>query len=134
MTRIFQPLLRFAAVLTAVWAYYGAFADEPGALASPTEKLDYLLSTWKGKSLEQLHDTWGHEESVERRGTHQVFVFERRVKVRLGLGSITVHGEQGGLRCVAKFEVDDEISIVRATRLGGGQDCWNLFRKYDPPS
>lgn len=133
MTRTLLSTLRSAALLTLLSVGGNVVADdEPGALASPTDKLNYMLSTWKGKTLEQLQDVWGGEEMVERRGGNRVYVFERRVKLRAGVLGVTVFGEQGGLRCVAKFEVDAEDKIVRVTRQGGGQDCWNALRKYDP--
>jgi hypothetical protein len=109
-----------------------AAAQDPGPLATPTEKLDYLLTSWRGKALEDLLGVWGREESIERRGANQVYVFERRVKVRAGVFGVAVYGN-GGLRCVARFEIDaDSKRVVRTTRQGGGQECWNAFRRNEP--
>jgi hypothetical protein len=105
--------------------------DEPGPLASPNEKLDYLLSRWRGKTLEQLHAVWGREKEVTLRRPNRVYVFERRVKVRGGAFGVTVFSG-GGLRCRARFEVDDANEIVRTSREGGGQECWGALRRYEP--
>ena len=106
-------------------------AQEPGPLASPTERLDYLLSTWLGQSVAHLREVWGREEGTEMRGGNPVLVFEKRIKVRAGLGGITFNGG-GGLRCVVRFELDDADEIARWSRQGGGQECWNAWRRYEP--
>lgn len=110
----------------------GLPAQQPGPLASPHDKLDHLFSTWQGKSLDRLHEVWGREQSVDLRRGNRVFVFERRVKVRAGALGVQVFGN-GGLRCVAQFEVDDKNQIVRTYWQGGGaQECWGALRRYEP--
>lgn len=119
-------------VLLALFASAAASADEPGPLAPPDDKLDYLLSTWRGKSLDSLRGVWGKEAEIRRRGDNAVHVFERRVKVRASiLGNISIYNGPG-LECVALFEVNPENEIVRVTRRGGGRDCWNAFRRNEP--
>jgi hypothetical protein len=122
------------AIATGLFAFApGAFADEaPGPLASPNEKLDYLLSRWRGKTLDELHDVWGREKALTLRRPNRVYVFERRVKVRGGAFGVTVFSG-GGLTCRARFEVDDADEIVRASREGGGQECWGALRRYEAP-
>lgn len=114
-----------AAVLT------GGFSAAHGGPESPTDKLDDLLGRWRGQTLEHLHAVWGREEAIELRAGNSVYVFERRIKVRASPFAISVY-PNGGLRCVARFEVDGNHQIVRTTRLGGGRDCWNAFRKLAP--
>jgi hypothetical protein len=110
----------------------GLSAQQPRPLSSPQEKLDHLFSTWQGKSLDRLHEVWGHEKSVDLRRGNRVFVFERHVKVRAaGLGVAVFGGS--GLQCVGQFEVDDENQIVRTWWQGGGvQECWGAMRRYEP--
>ena len=110
----------------------GLSAQQPRPLSSPQEKLDHLFSTWQGKSLDRLHEVWGHEKSVDLRRGNRVFVFERHVKVRaVGLGVAVFGGS--GLQCVGQFEVDDENQIVRTWWQGGGvQECWGAMRRYEP--
>lgn len=107
-------------------------ADEPGPLAPPDEKLDYLLSTWRGKSLEDLRRVWGKEAEIRPRGNNAVHLFERRIKVRASiLGSVSIYNGPG-IQCIALFEVNGDNEIVRVTRRGGGRDCWNAFRRNEP--
>jgi hypothetical protein len=124
------PTARSAAYLATCLAAYLA-CGAAVAQTTPTEKLDAMLSSWRGHTLEELQDVWGREESIERRGGNKVYVYERRVKVRANVFGVTVHGN-GGLRCVARFEVDEQSKIVRTSRQGGGQDCWSALRKLDP--
>lgn len=121
----------FALALAAAALAGAAFADEPGPFASADEKLDYLISSWRGQSLEALRAVWGREEELTQRGRNRVFVFERRVKVRANPFGVSVFGG-GGLRCAARFEVNDADQVVRATRQGGGQECWNALKRYAP--
>jgi hypothetical protein len=125
---------RLLALLICVATIDCAFADEePGALATPDEKLDYLLRSWRGKTLDELRAVWGREASVEPRGETQLYIFERRVKVRVSpFGGVSIYGPDG-LRCVARFAVDSGGTIVRTSRVGGGQECWNQFRRYEAP-
>jgi len=109
----------------------GAFADEPGPFASADEKLDHLLASWRGQSLEALHAVWGREQELTQRGRNRVFVFERRIKVRASPFGVSVFGGDG-LKCAARFEVSDSDEIVRAARQGGGQQCWNALKRYAP--
>jgi len=106
-------------------------AQEPGALATPTQRLDYLLSTWRGETVAHLREVFGREDETEMRGTNPVLVYEKRVKVRAGIGTITMH-PNGGLRCVVRFEINDAEEVVRVGRQGGGQECWNEWRRYEP--
>jgi hypothetical protein len=106
-------------------------AQEPGPLASPTEKLDYLLSTWRGQTVERLREVWGREDETEMRGTQPVLVYEKRVRVSAGLGGITVR-PNGGLRCVVRFLIGESEEILRVARQGGGAECWNAWRQYEP--
>jgi hypothetical protein len=119
-----------------VLIYFGLLgplsAQQPGPLASPNEKLDHLFGTWQGKSLDRLHEVWGHEKSVDLRRGNRVFVFERRVKVRAAGFGVAVFGGNG-LQCVGQFEVDDKNQIVRTWWQGGGaQECWGALRRYEP--
>jgi hypothetical protein len=130
MTRLLRAVL--GVCLLGLWlGDLPAQAQEPGPMAAPNEKLDYLLSSWRGKSLEDLRGVWGREEEIQLRRGNRVFVFERRVKVRAGLFGVSVYAN-GGLRCVAQFEVNDADEIVRTSRQGGGQECWNALRRYEP--
>ncbi len=127
-----STLLRVLMLLAAAASGPATLADEPGPLASPDTKLDYLLSSWRGRSLEELRQVWGKEAEIRPRGDNSVHVFERRIKVRASiLGSISVYNG-GGLACIAQFEVDPDEKIVRATRRGGGRECWNAFRRNEP--
>ena len=106
-------------------------AQEPGPLATPTERLDYLLSQWRGQTVAHVREVWGREHETEMRGANPVLVFEKRVKVRPGFGSVTVH-PNGGLRCVVRFQIDDAEKVARVMRQGGGQECWSQWRRYEP--
>lgn len=107
------------------------FADAPGPLAPADDKLDYMLSSWEGRTRDELQQVWGRELEVQRRGGNKVHVFERTVKVRASVFSgISIYN--GGLKCMAYFEVDDEGVIVRTARRGGGKECWNAFRRNEP--
>jgi hypothetical protein len=65
------------------------------------------------------------------RGERVVLVYEKRVNVRAGLGSVTIH-PNGGLRCVVRFEIDEADKVARVARQGGGQECWSQWRRYEP--
>ena len=106
-------------------------AQEPGPLSTPTQRLDYLLSQWRGQTVEHLREVWGREQSSEMRGRNPVLVYEKRVKLRPGFGSITVH-PNGGLRCVVRFEINEMEQVNRAARQGGGEECWSQWRRYEP--
>ncbi len=117
-------------VLTSGLVLAGVCAGQ-SVFDSPTQKLDDLLRSWRGHTLERLHEVWGREHSVEEHRGYKVYVYERRIKVRAGLFAVSVY-PKGGLRCVVRFQVDDQDEIVRTSRQGGGQECWSQFRKYDP--
>jgi hypothetical protein len=118
--------------LTFVAFSFGVSAQEPGPLATSTEKLEYLLSTWRGQPVSRVREVFGRESASEMRGTDPVLVYEKRVKVRPALGGITIHGN-GGLRCVVRFLISDETEeVLRVARQGGGDECWNAWRKYEP--
>ena len=108
-----------------------SFAQEPGPLATPTERLDHLLSTWRGQTVARLREVWGREDETEMRGTSPVLVYEKRVKVRAGLGGITMH-PNGGLRCVVRFLISETEEIARVARQGGGAECWDAWRRFEP--
>ena len=61
-------------ILSATLSYA---ADKPGPFASSDEKLDYLLETWNGRSLETLGTVWGKETTSRPRGLNQTYVYER---------------------------------------------------------
>jgi hypothetical protein len=110
----------------------GLAAQAPGPLATPTDRLDYLLSTWKGQSVAHVREVFGREKEKTLRGTNVVLVYEKRVKVRPGFGSVIVNPLDGGLRCVVRFEIDDKEKVVRTAHQGGGQVCWDQWRRYEP--
>jgi len=121
-----------ASALVCFGSLGAAHAQQPGPLASPQAKLDHLFTTWQGKSLDRLHEVWGHEKSVDLRRGNRVLVFERHVKVRAAGFGVNVFGGQG-LQCLAQFEVDDKNQIVRTWWQGGGaQECWGALRRYEP--
>ena len=107
-------------------------AQEPGALATPTQRLDYLLASWRGETVAHVREVFGREDATEMRGANLVLVYEKRVKVRAaGIGAVTIH-PNGGLRCVVRFEINDAEKVVRVGRQGGGQECCNEWRRYEP--
>ena len=110
-------------------------ADKPGPFASSDKKLDYLLQTWGGRSLEALGAVWGRETSTRLRGDNQTYVYERISRAR---ASVSIFGQASvstdDIVCTASFEVDGDDTIVRVTRQGGGRECWNLFKSYQPPA
>jgi hypothetical protein len=108
-----------------------AAAQEPGPLATPTDRLDHLLATWRGQPAAHLREVWGREQEAQMRGENLVLVYEKRVKVRPGLGGVTIH-PNGGLRCVVRFEIDAVDKVARVARQGGGQECWSQWRRYEP--
>lgn len=130
-SRLARTVVFAAALALAVQAADRALADEPGPLAAPSDKLDYLLRSWRGHSIDELKSVWGKPADIEPHGDRKVYVFERRVKVRPGIFGVSVY-PNGGLRCVARFDADAAGKILRTSRQGGGQDCWNQFRKLEP--
>lgn len=106
-------------------------AQEPGPLATPTERLDHLLSTWRGQTVAHLREVWGREDETEIRGTNPVLVYEKRVKVSGGLGGITMRPGDG-LRCVVRFLISETEEVLRVARQGGGAECWNAWRNFEP--
>jgi hypothetical protein len=106
-------------------------AQKPGPLATPTERIDYLLSTWRGQSVARVREVWGREDETEMRGANPVLVYEKRVKVRATLGGIAVH-PNGGARCVVRFLISDADEVQRVARQGGGSECWNVWRANEP--
>ncbi len=111
-------------------------ADKPGPFASSNTKLDYLLDTWKGSNLDELGTVWGRETSNQPRGEYQAYRYERTSQTRAGFsilsGQVSVSTDD--IVCSATFEVDGEGMIVRVSRQGGGKECWNLFKRYEPPN
>lgn len=120
-----------ACALAACFSSAPLGAQEPGPLATPTEKLDYLLSRWRGQPVARVREVFGREDDTEMRGSNPVLVYEKRVKVRATLGGIAVH-PNGGLRCVVRFLINDTEEVSRVARQGGGAECWNAWRKYEP--
>jgi hypothetical protein len=121
-------VLGFAAL-----AVYGsrAASQEPGPLSTPTDRLDHLLSTWRGQSAARVREVWGREQESQIRGRNLILVYEKRVKVRAGLGGVTIH-PNGGLRCVVRFEINEADEVARVGRQGGGQECWSQWRRFEP--
>ena len=126
-------------LLTASLAFGAAHAqatDKPGAFASADTKLDYLLESWKGRSVDELKGVWGGEFFGEPRASNQVYVYERTTSgARAG---VSVFGGQvstsnAAITCTASFEADSTGTIVQVTRQRGGRPCWNLFKGYSPP-
>jgi hypothetical protein len=114
------------------WFVFGASAQQaPGAFATSTEKLDYLLSTWRGQPVEHLRKVFGHEDKSEMRGTNPVLVYEKRVKIRAAAGGFTVH-PNGGALCVVRFLISETEEVLRVARQGGGDECWDAWRNYKP--
>jgi len=113
-----------------------SFADEPPGVTAPDrEKLEYLFSSWHGRSLEELRAVWRREESIERRGDTETYLFERgRRGPAIGLGGIRVVG-RGTILCQAYFRMGLEGVVTRATWRGPSADeCWSLFREHTPPA
>lgn len=121
----------WACAFAACLSFAPLAAQEPGPLATPTEKLDYLLSRWRGQPVARVREVFGREDDTEMRGGNPVLVYEKRVKVRATLGGIAVH-PNGGLRCVVRFLISDTEEVSRVARQGGGAECWNAWRKYEP--
>ena len=67
----------FALALATWWLAYDVAAQAPGPLATSTEKLDYLLSTWRGQPVERVRKVFGREDATEMRGTNPVLVYEK---------------------------------------------------------
>jgi hypothetical protein len=121
----------FAYVFAACLSSAPAIAQAPGPLATPTAKLDYLLSRWRGQPVAHVREVFGREDDTEMRGSNPVLVYEKRIKVRATLGGIAVH-PNGGLRCVVRFLIGDTEEVLRVARQGGGAECWNAWRDYEP--
>jgi hypothetical protein len=107
-------------------------AQPPDRSATPTERLDYLLSQWRGQTVAHVREVWGREKETELRGQRPVLVYERQIKVRPGFGQVMVQTGDARLRCVVRFEIDDAEKVARTSRQGGGQQCWNVWRRYEP--
>jgi hypothetical protein len=122
---------RFQSAL-AMWCFaFGASAQGPGPFASSSEKLDHLLSTWRGQPVARVRAVFGREDSTEMRGTNPVLVYEKRVKLRAAAGGFTVH-PNGGALCVVRFLINDTEEVSRVARQGGGDECWDAWRNYKP--
>ena len=123
----------FGVALAACFFGLGAplAAQEPDPLATPTEKLDHLLSTWRGQTVARVREVWGREDETDMRGTSPVLIYEKRVKVTAGLGGITLR-PNGGLRCVVRFLIGETEEVLRVARQGGGAECWNVWRQFEP--
>jgi hypothetical protein len=106
-------------------------AQARGPLATPTERLDDLLSQWRDQTVAHLREVWGREQETEMRGQSPVLVYEKRVKVRTGFGTVTMH-PGGGVLCVVRFLIDDGDMVARTARQGSGQECWEQWRRYEP--
>lgn len=120
-----------------LWAMLACFSlapvggQEPGPFATPTEKLDHLLSKWRGQPVSRVREVWGREDDTEMRGTNPVLVYEKRIKVSATLGGFSVR-PNGGLRCVVRFLISDTEEVLRVARQGGGAECWNAWREFEP--
>ena len=126
--------LRLVVFLTGMLAVATVAAqNKPGPFASSDRKLDYLFQSWAGQSLESLTAVWGRETSSTMREDNRVFVFERISDAR---ASVSIFGQASvstdDIVCTATFEVNSDDIIVRVTRRGGGRECWNLFKDYEP--
>jgi len=106
-------------------------AQAPGPLATSSERLDHLLSQWRGQTVARVREVWGREQETEMRGQSPVLVYEKRVKVRPGFGQVTIH-PGGGVLCVVRFLIDDAEKVARTARQGGGQECWEQWRRNEP--
>ncbi len=106
-------------------------AQGPGPFATPTERLDHLLSTWRGQPVARVREVWGREDETEMRGTQPVLVYEKRIKVRPTLSGIAIH-PNGGLRCIVRFLIGETEEVIRVARQGGGAECWGAWRQYEP--
>ena len=106
-------------------------AQEPGPFATPTERLDHLLSTWRGQTVARVREVWGREDETEMRGANPVLVYEKRVRVRPALGGITIH-PNGGVRCIVRFLIGETEEVLRVARQGGGAECWGAWRQFEP--
>ena len=129
---------RAGAISVAMLALISCSTSNPitrQTFASSDDKLDYLLETWNGQSFETLGTVWGKETTSQSRGPNQAYDYERTSRTRTNLsifdGNISVSTED--ITCTASFEVDNANTIVRVTRQGGGKECWNLFKRYEPP-
>jgi hypothetical protein len=124
---------RILALGLAAFGASGSFGQEPGVFASPEEKLDYLLDTWRGHTLEELGRIWGPESETRSNRGNTVYVYTHVTRRRTGFsplsGTITV--SRGNVACEALFEVDAEGRILRVARRGGGKTCWNAFRRRE---
>jgi hypothetical protein len=106
-------------------------AQAPGALATPTQRLDHLLSRWRGQPVTRVREVFGREDATEMRGANPVLVYEKRIKVRPTLGGVAIH-PNGGMRCVVRFLIGDTEEVLRVARQGGGAECWNAWREREP--
>ena len=122
---------RFHFVLATCCFASAGSAQQPGPLASSSEKLDQLLSTWRGQPVARVREVFGREDSTEMRGTNPVLVYEKREKMRAAPGGFTVH-PNGGARCVVRFLISDTEDVSRVARQGGGDECWDAWRNYKP--
>ena len=120
----------------AIGSAHAQATNKPGAFASADKKLDYLLESWRGRSVDELRGVWG-AVSGEPSGSNQVYVYQRMTSgARAG---VSVFGGQvsgstnANITCTVSFEADSTGTIVQATRGRGGRPCWNLFKDYSPP-
>lgn len=109
--------------------------DEPGPLASADKKLDYLITSWEGRTLKELRSVWGRESDLrERSSSRALYVFEQTVG---GRASVNALGQfripTNRVTCRASFEVENGVSIVAATRRGNAKTCWGVFKRNAPP-
>ncbi len=119
----------------AVGSAHAQATDKPGAFASADTKLDYLLESWKGRSVDQLKAVWGGSLG-EPRGSNQVYVYERATSgARTGVSAFggLSSSRTATITCTVSFEADSTGTIVQVTRQRGGRPCWNLFKDYSPP-
>ena len=121
---------RFHWALATCCFAFGAFAQDPGPFATSSEKLDHLLSTWRGQPVARVREVFGREDSTEMRGTSVVLVYEKRVKLRAAAGGFTVH-PNGGALCLVRFLISDTEEVSRVARQGG-DECWDAWRDYKP--
>ena len=120
----------------AVGSAHAQATDKPGAFASADTKLDYLLKSWKGRTVDELKGVWG-ALAGEPRGSNQVYVYERMTSgARAGVsvfGGQVSRSTNAAITCTVSFEADSTGTIIQVTRQRGGRPCWNLFRDYSPP-
>jgi hypothetical protein len=128
-----RMIRRFGLGVVVLGMSFSVGAEKPDRLASTEEKLTYLLSSWRGKSLDDVHKVWGREKDVEQRNGNRVLVYEHRVKVRVNpFGFSVAPGAAGAVQCAVRFEIDADDKVIRAARRGGAPECWDAYKRNEP--